>query len=70
MRGSMSDLEKAMAHLREGTEVLRTGGGTHLTSGECNAILDFVETLETALKAQVKDRSRSRLEVQDDNHND
>jgi hypothetical protein len=66
----MSELEKGMAHLREGTEVLRTGGGIYLTSGECNAILDFVETLESAIKKAVKENRSVRLEVADDNHND
>jgi hypothetical protein len=66
----MSDLEKGMAHLREGTEVLRTGAGTHLTSGECNAILDFVETLELALKHRSSDHHKRLREVADDNHND
>ena len=35
--------------LREGTEVLRTGGGATLTAEECNAALDYLAALEKAL---------------------
>ena len=52
----MSGERKALypdAHrkLVAGTEVLRTGGGTRLTSGECNAVLDHVASLERVAKA-------------------
>jgi hypothetical protein len=33
----------ALARLREGTEILRTGGGTTLTAAQCNALLDVLE---------------------------
>lgn len=37
----------AIARLREGTEVLRTGGGgANLTARECNQILDALEAAE------------------------
>ena len=39
----MSDLRQIKAKLREGTEVLRTGGGATLTATECNALLDHFE---------------------------
>jgi shikimate kinase len=42
-------LIEARRKLVEGTEVLRTGGGTTLTSGECNALLDRIEYLEAKL---------------------
>lgn len=29
--------------LREGTEILRTGGGISLTSTDCNTLIDFIE---------------------------
>lgn len=35
----------ALARLREGTEVLRTGGGVRLTASECNVLLDHIEAL-------------------------
>lgn len=35
--------ERAFACLREGTEVLRTGGGTTLTADQCNAVFDELE---------------------------
>lgn len=34
---------EALVRLREGTEILRTGGGTTLTAAHCNAILDRLE---------------------------
>ena len=36
----------AIARLREGTEVLRTGGGVTLTAAECNVLLDHIESLD------------------------
>lgn len=42
---AMSDLSRAKARLREGTEILRTGGGVHLTATDCNALLDELERL-------------------------
>ena len=41
--------QSAHRKLVEGTEVLRTGGGTKLTAGECNAILDHLADLERDL---------------------
>ena len=32
-----------LGKLREGTEVLRTGGGAALTAGECGRLLDVLE---------------------------
>ena len=45
----MSDVREAKARLREGTEVLRTGGGVHLTASECNVLLDEFEDMEAEL---------------------
>jgi hypothetical protein len=42
----VSDLREVQAKLREGTEVLRTGGGTHLDAGDCNLLLDLIEAHE------------------------
>ncbi len=39
----MSDVRRAIARLREGTEILRTGGGVKLTSAECNDQLDVLD---------------------------
>jgi hypothetical protein len=41
----MSELQRALALLREGTEILRTGGGVFLSAALCNALLDEVERL-------------------------
>ena len=41
---------RALALLREGTEVLRTGGGTELTAPQCNAVLDHIAAAEAALR--------------------
>lgn len=37
----------ARQRLVEGTEVLRTGGGTTLTAEQCDALLDYIEALES-----------------------
>jgi hypothetical protein len=42
----MSEIGGVKAKLREGTEVLRTGGGAHLNVGECNLLLDVLEAHE------------------------
>ena len=42
----MSEIEEVKAKLREGTEVLRTGGGANLTTSDCNLLLDFLEAHE------------------------
>lgn len=47
----MSDVSYAKARLREGTEILRTGGGIELTAAQCNALLDEYERLERLLVA-------------------
>lgn len=41
----------ALARLREGTEVLRTGGGAKLTASECNALLTEIEWLRDVAHA-------------------
>lgn len=43
----------ARSKLVEGTEILRTGGGVHLTSAECNTLLDLYEAAK-ALHTQVE----------------
>lgn len=54
---------RAFAKLREGTEILRTGGGIYLTADECNAILDFTSDLENLLDGPVDiDDLRSYLD--------
>lgn len=40
------ELTTALARLREGTEVLRTGGGATLTARQCHAVLDEIDRLE------------------------
>ena len=48
--------------LREGTEILRTGGGVTLTAAECNEALDRFEALEHRLheiKMQATRRHRA-----------
>ena len=42
-------LALAIARLREGTEVLRTGGGTTLTADQCGLLLDEIESLRRNL---------------------
>jgi hypothetical protein len=43
----MSDSQKAVeAKLREGTEVLRLGGGANLSASECSLLLDVLEAHE------------------------
>jgi hypothetical protein len=44
----------AVALLRVGTEVLRTGGGISLTSAQCNVLLDRLAELEHAAAAARK----------------
>lgn len=39
------ELTSALASLRQGTEILRTGGGTQLTSSQCNALLIYLDKL-------------------------
>lgn len=46
----MTDVSSALARLREGTEVLRTGGGAKLSVAECNAILGALDAAHTGLK--------------------
>jgi hypothetical protein len=42
----MSEIEAVKAKLREGTEILRTGGGVYLSASDCNLLLDVLEAHE------------------------
>lgn len=60
-------IENAKARLREGTEVLRTGGGVHLTAFQCRTLLDYINDLENRLgiaedEDLIKIRRREALE--------
>ena len=44
-----------LARVREGTEILRTGGGVTLTADECNNVIDEVEVIEGALDLAIGD---------------
>ncbi len=44
-------VDRSLARLREGTEVLRTGGGVTLTAAQCNALLDMIDRLRLALRS-------------------
>lgn len=46
-----TELRIALAHLRQGTEILRTGGGVQLTARDCNALLAHIEKLSLLAKA-------------------
>lgn len=54
----MSDLSFAIARLREGTEILRTGGGIHLTAHQCSVLLD-------ELAGQPKNETITRFVLED-----
>lgn len=46
-----NSISRALARLREGTEVLRTGGGVNLSAHDCNVLLNYIEVLDTARKS-------------------
>lgn len=46
LKAMTDELRIALARLREGTEVLRTGGGAHLTAAQCNLLLDHIATVD------------------------
>ena len=44
-----------ISKLREGTEVLRTGGGATLTARDCCVVLDLVEEVKETIKFERAD---------------
>jgi hypothetical protein len=50
-----------LAKLRDGTEILRTGGGTTLTATDCNLLL---EAIEAAWDVQARPVSRIYGEIE------
>lgn len=59
---SAQDIRHAVARLREGTEVLRTGGGARLTSRECDLIISELEALRAMADAGVELHERVEMD--------
>jgi NADH pyrophosphatase NudC (nudix superfamily) len=59
-------LALAFARLREGTEILRTGGGTSLTAEQCNLLMDWAGAQRDVVAAQ--DRALRRIAAIKDQH--
>ena len=43
-------MSRLIPRLREGTEVLRTGGGQTLSAQDCNDLLDLIEAVEETVE--------------------
>jgi DNA repair exonuclease SbcCD ATPase subunit len=69
-KGGVDTLRWALADLRAGTEVLRTGGGAHLSVSKCNALLDEIERLTEEREQLLKQRwsKENRAEVAERGH--
>lgn len=50
-------MQPVAAKLREGTEILRTGGGTTLNAGECHLLLNALEAARDLYEAVEGDES-------------